>query len=94
MHLFCLPIKNIIKDSNNDSKPLRDKQNKAVLFELGNIMGKLGRNRVCCLYNGSIEMSFPDLVGIGGYNYEGKVEECYRFIVKELSNAGYLNIIN
>ena len=41
----------------------RLKVHQNVIFELGYFMGKLGRERVCLLFNGEVEM-FPDLSGV------------------------------
>jgi predicted nucleotide-binding protein len=63
-----------------------------IFFELGYLIGKLGKNRVCCLYKGELEVP-SNLDGICCLTYEKKIDECYRHIIKELSNAGYLDII-
>jgi len=71
---------------NSELKP-RARQN--VILELGYFMGKLGRNRVCCIYKGDIETP-SDIGGIAHLSYSNKVEECYRGLIKELKVLGYV----
>jgi predicted nucleotide-binding protein len=64
----------------------RARQN--VILELGYFMGKLGRDRVCCLYKGNIDLP-SDIIGIAYHKFENKVKECFWEICGELKNAGY-----
>lgn len=64
----------------------RARQN--VILELGYFIGKIGRNRVCCLYKGNVELP-SDIHGILFKKFNESVEECYGEIIKELKAAGY-----
>lgn len=64
----------------------RARQN--VILEFGYFMGMLGRDRVCCLYKGNIELP-SDMHGIVYIPFENSVEEIRLKIMKELKEAGY-----
>lgn len=64
----------------------RARQN--VVLEFGYFIGKLGRDRVCCLHKGNIELP-SDMHGIVYIPFKESVNECYDKIVKELKAAGY-----
>ena len=64
----------------------RARQN--VVFEFGLFVGKLGRNRVCCLYTGNVELP-SDLHGLVYLPFNNSVNEIQLDIVKELRAAGY-----
>ena len=64
----------------------RARQN--VILELGYFIGKLGRNRVCCLYKGNVELP-SDIHGILFKKFKDSVKECFKDIVDELKAAGY-----
>lgn len=68
-----------------EGKP-RARQN--VIFEFGYLMGKLGRDRICCLYTGHVELP-TDLEGIVYVPFDKSVHEAYEKIVTELRAAGY-----
>lgn len=69
----------------DDLKP-RARQN--VIFEFGYLMGKLRRDRICCLYTGAVELP-SDLEGIVYVPFRESVHEAYEKIVTELRAAGY-----
>jgi predicted nucleotide-binding protein len=69
-----------------ESSPLRARQN--VILEFGYFMGKLGRNRVCCLYRGDVELP-SDMHGIVYVPFRESVGEARDMIIKELEAAGY-----
>ena len=50
-------------------------------------MGKLGRDKVCCLYTGNIELP-SDILGIVYYKFENNVKEIILGHT-ELKGAGY-----
>ena len=64
----------------------RARQN--VIFELGYFIGKIGRERVCCLYKQEVELP-SDISGVIYIPFEHRVGECYAEIRKELKQAGY-----
>jgi len=72
------------KDSSEDSKP-RARQN--VIFELGYFIGKLGRSRVCALYEEGVEIP-SDYKGVIFIQLD--TQERWRYdIVRELLAAGF-----
>jgi hypothetical protein len=71
-------------DKGADQK-LRARQN--VIFELGYFVGKLGRSRVCALYNQNVELP-SDIIGVAYVAID--VADAWRFeLAKELKAAGY-----
>jgi predicted nucleotide-binding protein len=64
----------------------RARQN--VILELGYFVGKIGRNRVCCLYKGDVELP-SDIHGVVFKRFDKSISECYEGIIKELKAAGY-----
>jgi len=74
------------KDAKPEQAKPRARQN--VIFEFGYLMGKLGRDRICCLYTGDIELP-TDLEGIVYVSFNKSVHEAYEKIVAELRAAGY-----
>ncbi|MFA5340098.1 MAG: nucleotide-binding protein [Candidatus Omnitrophota bacterium] len=64
----------------------RARQN--VVFEFGLFIGKLGRNRACCLYTGDVKLP-SDLEGLVYIRFENTVEEVELKIMRELKAAGY-----
>lgn len=64
----------------------RARQN--VILEFGYFIGILGRDRVCCLYKGKVELP-SDIQGIVYVPFKDSVEEARDMIIKELVEAGY-----
>jgi len=64
----------------------RARQN--VILEFGFFIGLLGRDQVCCLYKGDVELP-SDMQGIVYVPFEESVNEARDKIVKELKAAGY-----
>jgi len=64
----------------------RARQN--VILEFGYFMGLLGRDRVCCLYKGDVELP-SDMHGIVYIPFKDSVEEVRNKIIKELKAAGF-----
>lgn len=64
----------------------RARQN--VVLEFGYFIGLLGRDRVCCLYKGDIELP-SDMHGIVYTPFEKSIAEVKGKIIKELKAAGY-----
>lgn len=71
-----------------------DKRNKEyrarpnVIWEFGYFVGRLGRNRTCCLHNGNVVLP-SDLNGLIYKKYHNSVEELGWSIQKELRAIGY-----
>lgn len=59
-----------------------------VIFEFGYFVGKLGRDRVCCIYTGGVEVP-SDISGLLYKRYEQSVDEVRYELVRELEAAGY-----
>lgn len=74
------------KKDNKGSMLPRARQN--VVFEFGLFVGKLKRNRVCCLLTGDVEKP-SDLEGLVYLPFNLSVHEIQLDIVKELRAAGY-----
>lgn len=66
----------------------KDRSRQNVILELGYFIGKIGRNRVCCLYKGKIELP-SDIHGVLFKRFNESVTECYKDIVEELKAAGF-----
>ena len=64
----------------------RARQN--VVLEFGYFIGKLGRDRVCCLYKGEVVVP-SDMHGIVYIPFKESVKECCDKIIKELKAVGY-----
>ena len=65
----------------------RARQN--VVFELGAFTAKIGRDKVCILLKGDVELP-SDIQGIGYHRFHDSVEEVFLKIKKELVNAKVL----
>lgn len=59
-----------------------------VIFEFGYFVGRLGRNRVCCLYKEGVVLP-SDLSGLLYKKISASLEEQAYSIIKELQAAGY-----
>jgi len=64
----------------------RARQN--VILEFGYFIGLLGRDRVCCLYKGDVQLP-SDMHGIVYIPFKESVNEVRDKVVKELKAAGY-----
>ena len=67
-------------------KEMRARPN--VIFEFGYFVGKLGRKRVCCLYNEGVSLP-TDVSGMIYKEIIDNVEEAAFAILKDLKAAGY-----
>lgn len=65
---------------------LRGRARQNVVFEFGYFVGLLGRDRVCCLYKGDVELP-SDMDGIVYLPFKKSVSEAKPQIVKELKAA-------
>lgn len=67
---------------------LRPRARQNVVFEFGRFAGLLGRNRVCCLYSGAVELP-SDVQGLLYIRFTSSINECQAQIIRELRAAGY-----
>ena len=67
---------------------LRPRSRQNVILEFGYFIGKLGRDRVCCLHTGDVELP-SDMHGIIYLSFEKSVKKCREMIIRELRAAGY-----
>jgi predicted nucleotide-binding protein len=67
---------------------LKDRARQNVVLEFGYFIGKLGRDRVCCLYTGSIELP-SDMHGICYVHFDNSINEVRETILKELEAVGF-----
>jgi len=68
---------------------LMDRGRQNVVFEWGLFVAKIGRDRMCVLLKGDIELP-SDMHGIGYHRFHESVEEVFLKIKKELANAKIL----
>ena len=59
-----------------------------VILEFGYFIGKLRRDRVCCLHKGKVELP-SDMQGIVYIPFKDSIEEARDMVIKELKEAGY-----
>ena len=64
----------------------RARQN--AILEFGYFAGRLGRDRVCCLYKGDVELP-SDMHGITYIQFSESVKEIWNQIIRELRAVGY-----
>lgn len=77
------------QESSPDADRVKEKRARPnVIFEFGYFVGKLGRDRVCCLHTGGVSLP-SDLAGLVYKAYTHQVEELGLSIVRELAAAGY-----
>jgi predicted nucleotide-binding protein len=74
--------------SQKDDPVPKSRARQNVILELGYFIGKLGRDRVCCIYKDGVELP-SDISGVVYISFEKKVAECYADIRRELGQAGY-----
>lgn len=70
-------------------EPLRERARQNVIFELGQFIGKIGREKVCLLIKGNIEIP-SDLRGVGYYRFNESIKECFLDVENELKEAGLI----
>lgn len=69
-------------------KSLRDRARQNVILEFGYFIGLLGRDRICCLYKGNVELP-SNMHGIVYIPFKESLNEVRNKIIKELKEAGY-----
>lgn len=78
------------EDSLPDHERKKEKRARPnVIFEFGYFVGKLGRNRVCCLYTGNVTLP-SDLSGFVYKKYNDSIEEVAYGIQKDLKSIKIL----
>ena len=79
----------VSEEDKPDDKRLKEKRARPnVIFEFGYFVGRLGRQRTCCLYRGDVVVP-SDLNGLVYKRFEKSVEEVGYSIIKDLKAAGY-----
>lgn len=68
----------------------KDRARQNVILEFGYFIGRLGRRKVCCLYNGDLELP-SDMHGICYLNFNGTVDEVKDTILEELRAANIIH---
>ena len=66
----------------------RDRARQNVVLEFGYFIGKLSRERICCLYKRDIELP-SDMSGVCYVPFKDSINEAKPMILKELREAGY-----
>jgi predicted nucleotide-binding protein len=79
--------KNININSKKRQSKFRARQN--VILELGYFLGKLGRERVCCLYKNGVEIP-SDINGVLYIPFKDNIKDCYQDIKIELESVGMI----
>ena len=75
------------KEEKTRSKEYRARQN--VIFEFGYFVGKLGRNKVCCLYKPEVTLP-TDVSGLLYKQVVGTIEQLGYELIKELKASGFI----
>jgi predicted nucleotide-binding protein len=78
----------LIHSTNSLLGQFRKRARQNVILEFGYFIGLLGRDRVCCLHKGDVELP-SDMHGIVYIPFKDSVEETRYKIMKELQEAGY-----
>ena len=81
------PIKKLEKEEKERAKEYRARQN--VIFEFGYLVGKLNRNRVCCIYKEQITLP-TDIAGLLYKKVITSIEDIGLAIIKELKALTFL----
>ena len=76
------------EDLPNEQKNTEYRARPNVIFEFGYFVGKLGRERVCCLHTGGVSLP-SDVSGVIYKSYTNNVEDVGISIRRDLKAAGY-----
>jgi len=91
-YAFVILTPDDVGGSSRDRRMLRfegkERARQNVILEFGFFMGLLGRDKVCCLYKGDVELP-SDMHGIVYIPFKDSVREARDMIIKELKEAGY-----
>lgn len=71
------------------STVIEERVRQNVMLEYGYFLGKLGRNRICLLYQGDPEIP-SDIHGIAYYRFNNSIYERINEIKRELQKAGLI----
>jgi len=82
------PLKKARGELSRVIKLFKPRARQNVVLEFGYFIGLLGRDRVCCLYKGDVELP-SDMQGIVYIPFMDSIEESRDKIIKELKEAGY-----
>jgi predicted nucleotide-binding protein len=83
---FVLLTSDDIGGKSTSDLQARARQN--VIWEWGYLVGRLGRNRVCCLYKEGVEIP-SDLRGAATITVKTELRNCLEEIRRELTQAGF-----
>lgn len=72
----------------DDEREIEFRARQNVIFEFGYFIGKLGRNRVCCLYKPGTALP-TDIQGLLYKQVTGTIEQIGYDLIKEIKAAGY-----
>jgi predicted nucleotide-binding protein len=70
------------------SRTFKRRARQNVVLEFGYLMGRLSREKICCLYKGDIELP-SDMHGICYVHFNNSVNEVKDMVLKELKEVGY-----
>lgn len=87
-YAFVLLTPDDVGSPNVEPFNLKPRARQNVVFEFGYLMGKLGRDRICCLYTGEVEIP-SDIQGIVYIPFGKSIDEVYKKILDELRAARY-----
>jgi predicted nucleotide-binding protein len=82
------PLKKVHDELSKAASSFKPRARQNVVLEFGYFIGFLGRDRVCCLYKGDVELP-SDMHGIVYVPFKESVNEARDMIIKELRAAGY-----
>jgi len=82
------PLKRVHGELSKVASSFKPRARQNVVLEFGYFIGFLGRDRVCCLYKGDVELP-SDMHGIVYVPFKESVNEARDMIIKELRAAGY-----
>jgi len=82
------PLKRVRDELSKVASSFKPRARQNVVLEFGYFIGFLGRDRVCCLYKGDVELP-SDMHGIVYVPFKESVNEARDMIIKELRAVGY-----
>jgi predicted nucleotide-binding protein len=82
------PLKRVHGELSKVASSFKPRARQNVVLEFGYFIGFLGRDRVCCLYKGDVELP-SDMHGIVYIPFKQTISEVKDKIIKELEATGY-----